>query len=167
MGADCCHCSGSWSCDHALRLAVIMLCRPGSVPCSLSHCCSFARLVFHCCLVPVNGQQRMCCLSSNLALHQGHCANNLCLWHCIFFPCTNCPMICFVTQCCLCAGIWFMAFSNASVSSSAREGERLGNFVCQYCFASGPFNALCIACFWFFTVCVPPISRCHGLLGSW
>jgi len=92
-----------------------------SVPCWWSHFCNLAKLAVHCCHVPGAGHCVMCCLSLRSALHLGQCADDCCPWHCMFFPCENCPVICFVTHLLLCAGILLIALSTASISNSDKE----------------------------------------------
>jgi len=126
---------------------------PGSVPCSHSHFCSLSKLAVHCCHASGAGHYVICCLSLSSALHLGQCMDDHCPWHFMFFPCANCPVICFVTHLCLCAGISLIALLRASISSSDNEGDKLGICLCQYCHAGGLFSAFCSACFGFF--CCP------------
>jgi len=144
-------------------LGNMVSCTPGSVPCSHSHFHSLSKHAVHYCHAPGAGHCMICYLSLSSVLHLEHHVHDCCPWHCMFLPCANCPIICFVTHLCMCARILLMTLSSASVSSLDNEGDRLGILVCQYCHAGRLFNALCSASFGFLAVCFPLISRCHGL----
>jgi len=59
IGVEGCLGSGCISWDHALRFANTISHKTSSVPCACSHCLSFSKLVFHCCLAPGAGHCKM------------------------------------------------------------------------------------------------------------
>jgi len=139
----------------------------GSVPCALSHCFKFSKLVVHCCLALGAGHCMICCLSSVSSWHQGHFDEVCCPHHCMFFPWANCLVICFEPHHLLCTGTSCNDLSIAYRSSSSISRDKLGIFSFQYALAGGPLSAVWMSHLGCLAVHLLDSSRCHGLYGSW
>jgi len=147
--------------DHALRLVSSVSLTAGSVPCAHSHCFNLFKLMVHCCLAPWAGHCMMCCLSAVSALHQGHCADDLCPLLSMFFPCAN-PVICFDIHLLLYAGASCITLSIAYRSSLVRPWDRFGIFhssMLEQVVHWAPFWHLVLDS-WLFFSCFFQMPRC-------
>ncbi len=158
-------CVGGSSLAHCWRYLMIVHHSTGSVPCSFSHLLNLVILSSHCVCALSAGHLSMCSLSSRSTWQQGHCADDLCPHHTIFFPCEKCLVICFTTHCLWPVVILLSAHSITKESRLSAETAGVWNLLIQYCFAMGPLNAALITCLWLFTILIWLIINPHGLKG--